>query len=99
MTLFPNKSGISIHCCSMAVRTAEIVRRCYSVLMLLRLGRDQRTPFLLGKNGAIPFAPVNIYIENALVFLDDAPTAGVVHVPAAGSAPDQQCHDEVDEEP
>ena len=24
-------------------------------------------PFLLGKNGAIPFAPVNIYIENALV--------------------------------
>jgi len=23
-------------------------------------------PFLLGKNGAIPFAPVNIYIENAL---------------------------------
>jgi len=23
-------------------------------------------PFLLGENGAIPFAPVNIYIENAL---------------------------------
>jgi len=25
-------------------------------------------PFLLGKNGAIPVAPVNTYIENALVF-------------------------------
>jgi len=35
--------------------------------MLLRLGRDLRMPFLLGKNGAIPFAPGNIYIENALV--------------------------------
>jgi len=34
--------------------------------MLLRLGRDLRMPFLLGKNGAIPFAPVNTYIENAL---------------------------------
>jgi len=33
--------------------------------MLLRLERDMRMPFLLGKTGATPVAPVNIYIENA----------------------------------
>jgi len=31
-------------------------------------------PFLLGKNGAIPVAPVNTYIENALAKSEKLPT-------------------------
>jgi len=34
--------------------------------VLVRLAINLRMPYLLRKNGAFPFASVNIYIENAL---------------------------------